>query len=104
MFLHDNIISGFLYAFKPITIEILNVHEDHMHNCTIAFIILVKVLSMEYMCHKLQRICSIYRKHFHVFMCGLRNDFLYRVFAIVLYKMELNRFWLSVFKNMLHEI
>ena len=49
MFLHDDIISGFLDAFKPITSEILNVHEDHMHNCTVAFIILVKILSMEYM-------------------------------------------------------
>ena len=41
-------------------------------------------------------------KERNVFMCGLRNDF-YRVFAIVLYTMEVNRFWRSVFKNMLHE-
>jgi hypothetical protein len=40
----------------------------------------------------------------NVFMCGLRNDFGIRVFAIVLYTMELNRFWRSVFKNILHEI
>jgi hypothetical protein len=45
MLLHDKIISGFLYALKPITIKILNVHEVHMHNYVVAFIILVTVLS-----------------------------------------------------------